>query len=316
MTKRSVLVQYMADPELQRLCREKFPPQFEPVFIADRTQLAEAIGEAEVVYGFVEPELFARAHRLRWIQSHATGVEKFLYPAMRESEVILTNIRGVLAPPIAEHVMGMLLFLTRRLGIVQDQTREARWQTVPGVELSEETLLLVGLGAIGCEVARRAAGFGMRLIAVDPQPREVPPLVELVRDVAGLPQAVAEARVTICCCPFTGQNRHLISEPVFRAMPAGSYFINVSRGELVDESALAAVLHEGHLAGAALDVTEEEPYPQTGPLWRAPNILISSHSSAYSPRLGRRKLDFLLENLRRFGNGEPLRNVVDKVRGF
>lgn len=312
----SVLVQFVHGPRMCEWLAGRAPRNVSLHFASREEPLADQIAGHRVVYGPVSAEALARADALEWVQSHATGVESYLHPAFVTSPVTLTNIKGVLASPMAEHAMGMMLFMTRRLDTVHEQTRVGLWKTVWGYEIAGSTVAIIGLGHVGAEIARRLPAFGVRIVAVDPAPAVVPEGVERVVPPEEIDAVLAEARVVFVCAPATRSNHHLFDAGRFAAMPPGSWFLNLSRGALVDESALAAALETGHLAGAALDVTETEPYPPDGRLWKAPNILISSHSSAYSQKLDERKLGFFAENLARFAAGEPLVNVVDKKRGY
>lgn len=311
-----LFARYLANEADRRYLIDRLPAGMEVTFEDPNRPLAEQLPGHGILYGYLPAEALSAANDLEWLQSHATGVEKFLYPEMRDSPIVLTNIKGVLASPIAEHAVGTLLYLTRRLGTIQDQTRARCWKTVPGFEIAGESVLLVGFGHIGREIARRLRGFDVRITAVDPVARESDGLVDRLVPPSELFPALRETRAVFVCCPATPDNHHLFNRDAFAGLPSGAYFLNVSRGALVDERALLEALRTGHLAGAALDVTETEPYPEAGPLWDAPNLLISSHSCAYSQKLLQRKLDFLLENLQRFADGKPLRNVVDKARGY
>jgi phosphoglycerate dehydrogenase-like enzyme len=184
-------------------------------------------------------------------------------------------------------------------------------------EISGFTVGLVGLGGIGTDVAYRAHyGFGMRILAVDPKPLPKPAFVAELHSVDWLPKMVPQVDVLVCAAPHTKISEHMLNESVFRAMKPTAYFINVSRGPLVDTPALVRALKEGWIAGAGLDVTDPEPLPSDHPLWTAGNVIITAHTSGRSDPSVQRALDLFAENVRRYVNGLPLLNVVDKQRGY
>jgi len=311
-----VLVRFVGNPDDQAWLVDQAPDLYDFTFATNEMNPIDLIGDKVILYGALSPEMLAAAPNLRWVQSHATGVEKFLFPEMCSSEVLLTNIKGVLASPIAEHALGMLLYLTRRLGRVHEQTQNRCWKTVPGIEIVGFTALIVGIGHLGREIAKRVRPFGMRILAIDPGLTEAPEEIDELVPAAEILEAVARSQIVFSCCPETSANRGMFNASFFAAMPQAGYFLNLSRGSLVNETDLIDALESGQLAGAGLDVTSVEPYPADGPLWAAPNILISSHSCAYSQKLSMRKLSFFLENLKRYAIGKPLLNLVDKRRGF
>ncbi len=285
--------------------------------------LEEAIaraGEAEVIQaGHWSDELWQSAPRLRWVQSGGAGVEEFLTPEFVASPVVLTNAAGVYAVPIADHVMAFLLHFSRRFGdLLRKQMRRewAEWGEFAADELAGKTLGIVGLGAIGAEVARRARAFGMRVIATRRRPDLPAEHADEVRGPDGLPWLLAESDFVALCSALTPETRALIGAEELGLMKPTSYLINIGRGGLVDEAALVRALEEGAVAGAGLDVFEKEPLPADSPLWDMPNVMITPHDSGSSPRSGERLMDLFCENLRRYIAGEPLLNVVDKARGY
>lgn len=276
------------------------------------------VADAHAIFGVFSREDFAAAKQLKWIQYTAAGVEGILWPELVESPVVLTNMQRIYSPTISETAIGLLITLTRGLNRYALQTREHHWEPVEGLtEISGLTLGVVGLGGIGTDTAYRAHyGFGMKILAVDPKPIPKPTFVAELHSLDWLMSMVPQADVLLCSAPHTKVSQGMLNESVFRAMKRTAYFINVSRGKVVDQPALARALKEGWIRGAGLDVTNPEPLPPDDPLWTAGNVIITSHSSARSPGSEQRLRDLFCENVRRYVNGLPLLNVVDKARGY
>jgi phosphoglycerate dehydrogenase-like enzyme len=276
------------------------------------------VADAHVIYGGFSPEELAAAKQLRWVQYTAAGVEHILSPEFVDSPVVLTNMQRIYSPVISESAIGLMLALARGIPRYALQASEHRWQTVPGlVEVSGMTLGLVGLGGIGTDTAYRAHyGFNMKILAVDPKPLPKPSFVAELHSVDWLPQMAPQADILMSAAPHTRASEGMFNASVFRAMKRTAFFINVSRGKLVDTPALVRALEEGWIAGAGLDVTYKEPLPADEPLWRAPNVIITCHTSAHSPKVEGRQMDLFSENVRRYVAGLPLLNVVDKKRGY
>jgi phosphoglycerate dehydrogenase-like enzyme len=283
-----------------------------------RDEFHGEVADAHVIYGEFSRQNLAAAKQLKWIQWTAAGVESILWPELVESPVVLTNMQRIYAPVISETVMAFLLALNRGLPRYAFQTRDRVWNPVGGLnEISGSTMGLVGLGGIGTATAYRAHyGFGMKILAVDPKPLPKPNFVEELHSVDWLPTMASQVDVLVSAAPHTPASEKMLNESIFRAMKPSAYFINVSRGKLVDTPALIRALQEGWIAGAALDVAYKEPLPADDPLWQAPNIIITSHSSAQSPKVADRQMELFSENVRRYLAGLPLLNVVDKKRGY
>ena len=286
---------------------------------SDAETLAAA-ADAEVILGEPSAEAIRVARRLKWVQHWAAGVER-LPRELMQHPCVLTNMQRVFAPVIAESAFGLLLGLTR--GLVQASVpnfRLHRWErggSVPLDDLYQKTMGVVGLGGIGTEVARRAHyGFGMKVLAVDPKPMPKPEFVAELREPAWLSEMVPQVDVLVSCAPHTRETVKLFGEAVFRALKKTAYFINVSRGALVDQEALARALKEGWIRGAGLDVTTPEPLPPEDPLWDCPNLVITPHNSGAAPVRQVRLVALVAENVRRYSTGLALLNVVDKERGY
>jgi phosphoglycerate dehydrogenase-like enzyme len=276
------------------------------------------VADAQIIYGGFSREDFRAAKQLRWIQYTAAGVEGILTPELVESPVVLTNMQRIYAPAISETAIGLLLALAHGINRYAVQTRERQWKQLQGLhDISGMTMGIVGLGGIGTETAYRAHyGFGMKVLAVDPKPLPKPAFVAELHSLDWLPQMVPQVDVLVSAAPHTRQSEGMFNEAVFRAMKKTAYFINVSRGKLVDTPALVRALQEGWIAAAGLDVAYKEPLPADEPLWTAGNVIITCHTSGWTPRTPERQMALFTENVRRYLAGLPLLNVVDKTRGY
>lgn len=297
-------------------------PNLKLVLGLGRDQAVARAAEADAVEArYATPDFLAASKRVVWVQALSAGVDRYLeIPELRTRRgLVFTNLRGVHGPAIADHVFGMLLTLTRGLRERWQQQAEARWQretlAVP-VALAGRTLLVVGLGGIGSEVARRGHGFGMRVIGTRRSSTAAEPFVERVGRPEELRALLPEADVVVICAPLTPETEGLFDAASFAAIKRGAILVNIARGKIVDTAALLEALHSGQLAGACLDVTEPEPLPADHPLWKEPNVLITPHVAAEAELSGERGWIVLKENLRRFARGEPLLNVVDREAGY
>jgi phosphoglycerate dehydrogenase-like enzyme len=318
---------------------ERVYPDVEFVVPAGREELIGLIEDADAVYGNLTDAEFEAARKLRWIQAVSAGVE-FMWqiPSITRTEVVVTNMRGAHAATIAEHAFAMLLSLTRALREFDAFQERHEWarglQSGHLVGIKGMTMGIVGFGNIGRAIARRALGFEMRVLAVDPhavpgqdavdefRPGATPGLehrVEGVEAVSGLERLddlCREVDVLAVSAPITPRTRGLVGPSQIELLKPGSYLLVVSRGKIVDEPALIRALESGKLAGAGLDVTATEPLPPDDPLWRAPNLIITPHTSAGSDLTWDLTWSILTENVGRFIRGEELVNVVDKELGY
>lgn len=271
---------------------------------------------------FLSAEFLARAPKLVYAQAMGVGVDRWMHlePLVKDDRIVLANLRGSSGPAIADHVFGMLLTLTRDLRFHLENQADGRWARdgsgVRPIALEGRTMLVVGLGGIGSEVAERAHGFGMRVIATRRSDAASPSWIAHVGKPGELLAMLPEADVVAICVPLTAETEHLFDEKAFAAMKPGSYLVNVARGKIVDTQALLGSLEKKHLAGACLDVTDPEPLPPDHPLWKLRNVVITPHVSSDSELTEARAWAAFKENFRRFGAGEPLLNVVDKSKGY
>jgi phosphoglycerate dehydrogenase-like enzyme len=288
----------------------------------DRTTALEHAARAHGADAhLLTPEFLAAADRLAWVQSWSAGVERYLaLPGFAEREgLVFTNAKGVHGPVIAEHVFALLLHLTRRLDALGDAHDAGRWErgaSAGATSLSGRTLLVAGLGGIGTEVARRGHAFGMTVLGTVRTLREPPPFVDELGTGADLDALLARADVLVVCLPLTDETRGLFDAERLARLRPGAFVVNIARGAILDTDALLAALDSGHLAGAGLDVTDPEPLPAGHPLWGRDDVLVTPHVAGRAGLTGARRAALIAENLRRFGAGEPLLNVVDRAAGY
>ena len=285
---------------------------------AAQARLAPLLKEAEILYALrVLPDLLKQSPKLRWVHVVSHGIDR-LRGDLLESDVTITTGQGSHAEAVAEHAMTMTLMLARQMPRFSDQQWEHRWERrFQGVELSQSTLGLVGLGSIGKQVAHYAQAFGMRVIATrrtftETPPPEVDELVPRER----LEYLLRESDFVVLALPFTPDTRNLIGERELRAMKPSAFLINISRGGMVDEPALIRALQEKRIAGVGLDVFQAEPLSADSPLWDMPNVIITPHIAGLSPQFVENANRLFMENLRRYLNGKPLLNVFDRTRGY
>jgi phosphoglycerate dehydrogenase-like enzyme len=279
------------------------------------------LGDVDAILGWCPTNLITAGTSIRWVQTTSAGVEDCVsIPAIRERNIVLTNAQRLAGPVMSEHVIALMLALTRGLDLHFAAQREGEWggrlvQRRP-VTISGKTMLIVGLGGIGTDVAQRAHALGMRVIATRNSSREGPEFVSYVGLPNELLRLTAEADVVVNTAPLTPQTTGLFDAAYFATMKRGAYFINVARGGSVVTSALVDALNKGQLAGAGLDVTEPEPLPPSHPLWRARNVIITPHISNDSELGIEVRIDVLKENVRRYIAGDKLLSVVDVKRGY
>ena len=293
----------------------------ELTYAKDVEAIAAALPGNDVVLAWrpkaalLEPA-WEHAGDVRWVQAASAGVDGLLFPGLVRSHAVLTNARGVFDEAIAEYVLGLLLaFAKGFLGVLERQ-RERRWQHLDTEMLSGRHVLVVGVGSIGRAVGRRCVDQGMVVRGIGNTSRGGDDVFVRVDGPDELTTAVAWADDVVNVLPNTPGTRHLFDASVFAAMRPHARFINVGRGSTVDEAALVDALREDRIGGAALDVFEEEPLAETSPLWDLPNAIVSPHMSGDFVGWREALVELFVDNLRRYLAGEPLRNVVDKERGY
>lgn len=288
------------------------------------TSLEEAmahVGEAGAIIGFCDADLIAAAPALTWVQIFSSGAERCLkVPRIGSGEVVLTNMQKMSSPTIGEHAIALMLALTRNLPQFAGAMDEGQWSRGPGytagmTTVGRKTLLVLGLGGIGTEVAKRADALGMHVIGTRNSSRDGPDFVDYVGLSDEMLELAAKAHVVVNALPLTASTRGLVDAEFFAAMPKGAYFVNVGRGATVNTDDLVAALRSGRLAGAGLDVTDPEPLPADSPLWSMNNVIITPHVSGRGGDRQRHML-VMMENLRLYIAGEALLNVVDPQKGY
>jgi phosphoglycerate dehydrogenase-like enzyme len=291
---------------------------------ADRAAADRLLPEADIVLGWgVRRANFASARRLRWIQLTAAGVGGVLFPEMVESPVVVTNARGLHAVSMAEHALAVMLMFARKLHLARDAQRRRHWsqdelwlEPPPFGQLAGSTLGIVGFGAVGRALGERARALGSRVLAVRRHPAGDPAPAHEQWGPERLPDLLQRSDWLVLAAPLTPATRGIIGPPELALMPRHAILVNLGRGALVDEAALTGALTEGRIAGAALDVFQEEPLPEASPLWAMPQVIATPHVSGFGPRFWERTCELFARNLRRYLAGEPLENVVDKQAGY
>jgi phosphoglycerate dehydrogenase-like enzyme len=296
-------------------------PDYEVIQEHDADVLASMVDDIEIAAGWYPRHLLARSPRLAWYQQWGAGCDWLRrHPEAVEAPFALTNMSGVHAVPASEHVFGCLLALCRGLPQAIRDQMEGHWRDqydqVSIAELAGKRMLIVGLGAIGQRIARIAEALDMEVIGVRRHPDRGVRGVNALHPPSELLDLLPSADVVVVASPLTESTHHLFDDAAFARMKPMSFFINVARGGLVDGTALGRALSEGRIGAAAVDVLEGEPLPSDSPLWSLDRLLITSHYAGLSPRYNERALEILVDNLGRFRLGRPLRNVVDKRRGY
>ena len=274
---------------------------------------------AEAVLSYSDPRIWEAASGLRWVQAPSAGVESYPFELFRRRGVVLTNAKRIYGVQLADHALALILALSRQLPFLfraQDREVWVSRDSYPPGELDGETLLVVGLGGTGLEVARRAKSFGMRVVATRLRPgNPVPPFVDELHPADALGGLLGKADWVVICVPLVPGTRDLIGESQLRGMKRSARIVCVTRGGIINTDALVRALREEWIAGAGLDVTDPEPLPAGHPLWKMDNAIITPHAAGHSPKAGERMFALLKENVARFCAGRELENVVDLELG-
>ncbi|HSZ63786.1 MAG TPA: D-2-hydroxyacid dehydrogenase [Terriglobales bacterium] len=299
-------------------------PQVSVVNLPDYKRVDEEIVDAEIVIAWsIRPEQIAAAKKLRWIHSPAAAVNQLMFPELINSDIVLTNAREVHGPVVAEHVIALIFALAKKIPLsvrLQEKHvwgQQILWDEVPRVrEVAGATVGLIGLGSIGRAVAKSAKALGMKVIAVREHPEKGSEAADTVYSPTQIDEIFRKADYIVLAAPVTDGTRAIAYADRLALMKPEACLINVGRGPIVDEPALATALREKKIGGAALDVFPKEPLPADSPLWDVPNLLITPHTAALTDKLWDRHYALFSENLRRYLGREPLLAVVDKVRGY
>jgi D-2-hydroxyacid dehydrogenase (NADP+) len=299
-------------------------PQFKVVHLPDYKRVDAEICDAEIGIAWsIRPEQIKAAQRLRWIHSPAAAVHQLIFPELVESDVVLTNAREVHGPVVAEHVIAQIFALAKKIAdSVRLQERhewgqQRIWDELPRVrEVAGATVGLIGLGSIGRAVAKSAKALGMRVVAVREHPEKGSEGADVILGPAQMDELFRQADYVVLAAPVTDNTTAIANFERLALMKPDACLINVSRGQLVDENALASALREKKIGGAALDVFPKEPLASESPLWDVPRLLITPHTAALTDKLWERHYKLFSENLRRYLGGELLLGVVDKRKGY
>jgi phosphoglycerate dehydrogenase-like enzyme len=296
-------------------------PGMNLVLAEDAETAARAIADADAVYGTLPRDLLAKAARLRWLQApQAAPPAGYYYPELIAHPVTVTNFREIYNDHISAHILAFVLAFARGLHVFIPQQLRRVWAKPPEdqciVALPGATALIVGLGGIGAETARLLAAFGMQVLATDARRTERPDCVAELHPAERLDALLPRADFVILTVPHTPATEGFFNAARFRLMKPASFFINIGRGMTTKLDDLVAALQAGTIAGAALDVYEQEPLPAEHPLWGLPNVLLTPHMAGYGPYLNERRFQIIQDNCRAFAEGRPLRNVVDKANWF
>jgi phosphoglycerate dehydrogenase-like enzyme len=310
-------------PVVAETIRKRWP-EMNVVHLPDYDRLPEEMPDTDIFVGYsLRAKQLKDAKKLKWIHSTAAGVAQLMYPELREAGILVTNPSGVFSVPMAEHAMGLILALARNFPDSVRQQDKAIWSQQELwdkpqhlAELNGQVLLIVGYGSIGRELAKRAKAFGMRVWGVTRSGEGERAHVEKILPAAKLHEALPEADYVMISAPETAETKHLIGAAELAKVKRGARLINAGRGSLLDEAALICALKTGALGGAAIDVAETEPLPADSPLWKAPNLFITPHTSALSDRLWIRQTALLVDLLERWFDGREMFNQVDLTRGY
>ena len=292
---------------------------YEVIVVRQDKLTDEMLEGAEVITGHPDAGRLVRANQLRWLHIQSAGVDKYADPALLPSEdVIVTRTAGVFGTPIAEHVVGMMIALCRAFPVYDANQRNRQWKRLPEGnyrQISGATVLVVGAGDLGGEIAKRLSGFDCRILGVrrSAQPSRY---FDDVYGMAELPQALGKADFTVIALPSTKETRGMFDAELLASMKRDSILINIGRGDIVDTAALAAALQSGWLGGAGLDVTDPETLTETSPIWMLDNVMITPHVSGFSPKIPAKRAKLFLDLLSRYLAGQELYNRVDYTKGY
>jgi phosphoglycerate dehydrogenase-like enzyme len=292
------------------------------IVAVNKANVMKEIGDADAFIGNVTPAEVRAGKTLKWVQVMSAGVENVLFMSggsdLRDSNIVLTNNKIVQGPEIADHAMAMLLMLSRDLRkyIADDQQENWDGHRFGGIELNGKTAVVIGVGGIGMQIATRAWAFGMNVIGVDPEDKPFSPFLKKVVKPDQLDEVLPQADVVFISTPHTEKSHKMMGAQEFELLKPHSYFVAVSRGGIYDMGGLVKALDSKRLAGAGVDVTDPEPLPKGHALWKFNNVVITPHIAGRSDKDNERMVGTIKENIKRFVDGKPLVNVVDKQKGY
>ena len=297
-------------------------PKLKPAYYSKAGDAMSKAAEAEGYIGSPDEAFMNAATKLKWVDIFSAGIDKQReLPRFKDGSVTVTSLKIQQGPEIADHAFALLLGLTRNMAAYHEAQETGSWikssrEGLPLTELRGKTMLVIGYGGIGTQVAERARAFGMKVIAIDEKDIPLTVTVDRFGKPDELDGMLPEADVIVSCVPHTPASEKMLGAAQFAKMKKGAYFINVSRGMVADTEALVKALQDGHLSAAGLDVVDPEPLPADSPLWKMPNVIITPHIAGVSDARSGRSNELILENLARFAKDLPLKNQVDPVKGY
>ena len=313
-----ILLQHKVEGEQLKRLEDIIGDEHTYVLPTSRDELVAECEDTDIFFGFCSEDIFPHLSNVKWVQASSAGMDKHMYPNMRQSDVILTNAAGLYGTHVADQAFALLLGLTRGIHHFVRNQDNHKWggSKSPMIEIDGFIIGIVGLGGIGMQMVKRAKGFDMHVIAVDAYRTEKPENVDELMPMDKLADMMSRVDVVMIACPLTEETRGLINAENLSVMQPTAYLINVARGPIVNEADFIEVLQAGKIAGAGLDVTEVEPLDKESPLWDMDNVIITPHAAGGSQHRMHRITEFFLDNLERYLNGEELKNIVDKQLGF
>ena len=305
----------LEDEEIKKL--KAVMPDLEVVTARSMNDALNEIVDSDIFFGRIPLEVFLAAKQLCWIQVFGAGVETCIFPELVESDVILTSTSGAFNYAMADHTFALILAISRGIAFfVRNQSKKVWDRSRVLHQLAGQTLGVIGLGNIGCEIARRGKVFGMKVLAVDVRAMECPSFVDQLCGLDGMDQVLSQSDYLVIIVPLTEETRGMIGAEELIKMKPTAHLINVGRGPVVDEPALIDALKNRLIAGAGLDVFEKEPLPPDSELWDMENVVITAHVGGPSPETRALSFDIFLENFKKFVAGESLRSVINKRCGY
>ncbi|MEX0320713.1 MAG: D-2-hydroxyacid dehydrogenase [Puniceicoccaceae bacterium] len=316
----SIQHEHLTSDRLELL--DKFRGDMTMLITQDKEKMEQVIDDVEIAVGTVPPGLIEKAGKLKWFHQMGTGTEWLMrHPQARDQPFILTNCSDDYGVVLAEHVMSLMLAAARQLPEQFDSQSRGKWEQAPfsaanRFELRGKTLLLLGVGSIGLNIAKRAKAFDMTITGYRSDPSKCAENVDKMYGPDELHAAIAETDLIANSLPITDETRRLIDAAAIGQMKETAWFFNIGRGTTVDEDALIDALQHKRIAGAGLDVFEKEPLPESSPLWQLPNVIITPHDGGNHNQRYASWVSTCFDNLERYHTGKSLRNVVDKQAGY
>lgn len=269
-----------------------------------------------LIAGKLDKEVLQKASKLKWVHALAAGVDRLLFSEFVKSDIVLTNSSGVHPVPISEHVLGMILMFTRKIHTAVTHQLHKEWERPHPVELYKKTVGIIGFGSIGERIGSVCMCLGMHVIGLKKNANYTTENAHEIYPPDKLHELLTHSDFVVVALPLTDSTKHYIACEEFSLMKDTAYIINISRGKIIDQKDLIVALQKKVIAGAGLDVFEEEPLPKTSPLWDMDNVIITPHYAGSTPKYFDRAIDIFCQNLEKFLHDEPMINVVDKEKGY